>query len=614
MAAVIYLDVEDEITSAAARIRGSDENRVALVVPYGSRLATSRINFRLLAREAQTRGRRLAIVAGDAATRALAASAGLPVFGSVGEYETADAQTSVDAPKAAATAATSARPAAAPPPDPDLEKTTVLAVPAPAPVADTGAWHGAADDAVPDVPPFFAPREGRVRGATPDRRPVDDGGGRSVAVAKPARSLRLGRTALAILAGGLAFAVLVGAVAGYVLLPWARVTVTALAQPIGPVELTIKADPTATEVDPAAGVVPAERLTFDLNASATFQATGVRVEQSPATGEVLFQSKDSTGENQVAAGSIVATPNGIRFQTLAAISVPRATIVGLTIIPGEASVAIRAVTNGPNGNVEPNAITVIPPAEDPLLTSVTNPERTSGGRREEFPRVVQADVDAAVAQLTGQLQTNFQSIVADPGTVPEGTTLFPETAATTPPQPTVAVEDLVGQEVATFDLGLTSTGSVVAVDERPLEEIARTRIRSRVQAGHRLVDDSIEVGPAEASVDGEIVSFTLSATAAQIRVLDAAELRNLVKGKTLAEARALLEPFGDVDIQSWPDWVSSIPTVDARFELAVDTDTDTDREPQRSAPPSPRPAAPSASPAASPSSPGGPSPTASPAP
>jgi hypothetical protein len=83
MAAIVYLDVEDEITSAASRIRSAEENRVALVVPYGSRLATSRINFRLLAREAQTRGRRLAIVAGDAATRALAASAGLPAFGSV---------------------------------------------------------------------------------------------------------------------------------------------------------------------------------------------------------------------------------------------------------------------------------------------------------------------------------------------------------------------------------------------------------------------------------------------------------------------------------------------------------------------------------------------------
>src|SRR4030042_2013570 len=32
----VYLDVDDEITSAAQRIRGSEATKLALVVPYGS--------------------------------------------------------------------------------------------------------------------------------------------------------------------------------------------------------------------------------------------------------------------------------------------------------------------------------------------------------------------------------------------------------------------------------------------------------------------------------------------------------------------------------------------------------------------------------------------------
>src|SRR5919106_2681105 len=86
---VLYLDIDDEITTAAARIRGAEGTRVAMVLPYGSRVATSRINFRLLARDATLNGKRLSIVANDAATRALAASAGLPIFASVAEYESA---------------------------------------------------------------------------------------------------------------------------------------------------------------------------------------------------------------------------------------------------------------------------------------------------------------------------------------------------------------------------------------------------------------------------------------------------------------------------------------------------------------------------------------------
>jgi hypothetical protein len=93
---IVYLDVDDEITSAASRIRNAPGTKVALVVPYGSRIATSRMNFRLLSREAVVSNRRLSIVSGDAAARSLAASAGLPVFGTVPEYEAAIARPAAD--------------------------------------------------------------------------------------------------------------------------------------------------------------------------------------------------------------------------------------------------------------------------------------------------------------------------------------------------------------------------------------------------------------------------------------------------------------------------------------------------------------------------------------
>ena len=86
---ILYLDIDDEITTAANRVREADASRIAIVLPYGSRVATSRINFRLLSRDATLNGKRLSVIAGDAATRALAASAGLPIFGTVTEYESA---------------------------------------------------------------------------------------------------------------------------------------------------------------------------------------------------------------------------------------------------------------------------------------------------------------------------------------------------------------------------------------------------------------------------------------------------------------------------------------------------------------------------------------------
>src|SRR5262249_47051757 len=89
--AVLYLDVDDEITSAAARIRGLDDDRIAVVLPFGSRLATSRMNFKLLAHEAPSHGKPIEVIAADASARALAMTAGLTVHPSVAAFESGGA-------------------------------------------------------------------------------------------------------------------------------------------------------------------------------------------------------------------------------------------------------------------------------------------------------------------------------------------------------------------------------------------------------------------------------------------------------------------------------------------------------------------------------------------
>ena len=86
---VWYLDLDDEITDAVARLRAAKDDKVVLVLPLGSRIGTGRINLRLLAREAVTRGLTLALVSGDAQTRALAASAGIAAHATIADAERA---------------------------------------------------------------------------------------------------------------------------------------------------------------------------------------------------------------------------------------------------------------------------------------------------------------------------------------------------------------------------------------------------------------------------------------------------------------------------------------------------------------------------------------------
>jgi hypothetical protein len=532
------------------------------------------MNFRLLSREAVVNNRRLSIIAGDPATRALAASAGLPVFATVGEYESAlagppptdgdggDAETILarapfDGPAANDGAAPAERATAerlAPRPAVS-DATEAIALPAVAPIAPAAAASTVPMTTLPVAGPSARADTGRA-GA---RFPIPWTVGR----------YRVG-TPVLVGAAVTALALVVVAVGVALILPAATITVTPRQEEIGPIPLTVTADPDAPVVDIANQVVPAIRLEVPLDVNDTFNTAGKRTELTGAAGEVTFSNYDPTSSNTIDAGSVVSTEGGVRFKTLVAITLPRADfVVGLPITPSKRSVGVKAVKDGPSGNVPGNAIRVVPQGENPEFLKVNNPDPTTGGARNVFPKINQEDVDKALAALHAKVDEAFAAGVAAGAGAPTATTLFPATATLGDAIPSVDPGTLVGQEVESFDLGLSATGTVIAVDASPVQDIAEARLVANVSAGHRLVDGSDHVDHGDPVVTGGVVTFPVSARAAQVRVLDPEALRTLVKGQSVDQARALLSPYGEVAIETWPAWVSSITGFDARLTVSV---------------------------------------------
>jgi len=543
--AVYYLDIDDEITSAAARIRGAADVSVALVLPAGSRIATSRINFRLLAREALERSRRLAIVAPEASARALAASAGLPVFATVVEYEDA-----VDA----------------------LSQETVLDraeatrdVTGPAALQPAAGAAYAARAAAPGPSARDGSEVARAVGPTTGLAPV---AGPRPAGRGRRRTVVLGGAAL------LALVALVGGVAGYVVLPTATIVVTPRTVDVGPVELRVRADPDATEPDAAAGVVPATRSEWQLAADGSFPATGKRIEETKASGSVRWANCDPTASYTIPRGTVVRTAGGAGFATQDAIFLPVATISGtppaVHLKCQFRTADVSASKAGPQGNVQAGTITVIPGAYNPNVISVTNPVATTGGTHTEFPKVTRKDVDAAVAALTGQLDAELARTAADPPDLPAGSTAVPATAGRTDPVPTVDPAMLVDQEVAEFALGLGSTASILAYDATDVRALAAAAVGRVIPSGYDLLPDTVAVELSPAIAQDGIAVVPATARARAVRRVDAAEVRATVRGRTPAEARALLEPLGAVVITTWPDWATTITTIDARLDVRVE--------------------------------------------
>jgi hypothetical protein len=563
---IAYLDPDDEITNAVSRLRASKDVRVALVLPTGSRIATSRINFRLLAHEARAHTRRLAIVAAEPGVRAVAVSAGLPAYATVAEYEAAlkdgskgraaeelgGAATAVETTEAGP-ASKSARGRAR---SGKRASTDDLAV------ATAAAGIAAVTTASPAMGGAITP--GAVgRGGVPDlpvvtARDRSEGGGR--------RWVWIGVSALLVVA----LVVAAGWIA-FNVLPTATITVVPRTQAAQPVNLTVIADPTATAVDTTRGVVPAQVVTIPLTATDTFNATGTKPVDTAATGTVTFMNWDTGGSHTVPQGTQVSTQSGIAFQTTKAVTVPSGPIGGA----GKASVSVSALESGPAGNVDAGAITQVSGAIGRALSThnhgrpVTNAAPTTGGAHTVIQVIQQSDYAGAVASLQAALKTQLDAAALDPSNVPAGVTLIAATATVGTTTADQAASALVGKQKDTFTLTVSGNGTIDGVDQTQVQQVAAARLTASVPSGYQLFPTTVQTQVGPAVVSGAQISFSASATGQIAAKLDAASLLPQVMGKTVGQARTILEALGTVTIETSPWYVSSIPDDPSRVTITV---------------------------------------------
>ena len=133
-------------------------------------------------------------------------------------------------------------------------------------------------------------------------------------------------------------------------------------------------------------------------------------------------------EATVPAGTTLSAGGGVTFTTDEAVAVPPGAFNSDgRLVAGQASVTITASSGGEDGNVAAETIDTI---EDRIvavtlrgpfqlgLRLVTNPDPTSGGAVVHHPVIEQADVDAVVAAIRGDLRAQIAArIAANPGRV-----------------------------------------------------------------------------------------------------------------------------------------------------------------------------------------------------
>jgi hypothetical protein len=364
------------------------------------------------------------------------------------------------------------------------------------------------------------------------------------------------RRALAIAGSAMAAVLLLLAVA----VPSASVTLVPAAVPMPSTTLTLRAGP--------GGDISAQPLSATINAKVSGTATGSRNDDTKATGSVRFMNQ-SQEDITIPKGTVVQTTSGadrIQFATTETKLLPRSFIIGIVLSSGQVDIAVEAVIGGPSGNVGANRIVT----SNRLAYAVTNPLPTTGGDTKKIPVVRAEDysaataksaVDRALADAANDQKLRWRSQLTGDGVVYAGTPTLTSQAP---------LADVVGKEVATFDVLISATVQGYAVAGNEPNRTAIERYRAQATEGSVLDERTAQFAGINTPIVGDNgVTWRLAASGQQTPRLTKEQVGRAIAGRTTDDAWGVLERQGlrVTGIRISPSWWPRLPLLDARITV-----------------------------------------------
>jgi hypothetical protein len=362
----------------------------------------------------------------------------------------------------------------------------------------------------------------------------------------PRRTWRIERRAAAAVAMVLAASLAV-------LAPSAELVVAGNTAAVGPLQLELRTIPS--------GAIAARELSEQVTAKVQGRASGSRVELAKASGAALFKNL-RTDPVTIPAGTRVWTEQNVRFTTTQTKTVPASIIVPFLV--SAVLIPIEAEQAGKGGNVSRDTITN---AEEKRVL-VTNPDPTSGGDERRIPIVRQEDYAAAATRLEDALNAAAQERLGRWKQEPPSEMRVEDAVARTDATRTPLATEIVGREVATFELQGTARARAYAVPAAEPRQTALRELAEATQDGYALLADSaaLEVAPA---ITGDGITWRVTARGTQRPRLDEWSLRLALWGADRARVEALLaeRDLTLVSLRSHPEWWPRLPVLPLRIAV-----------------------------------------------
>lgn len=566
---VLYIDVDDEITTIIDKVRSSQSKILALVLPKRATTLQSIVNMKLLKRAADDANKHLVLITGEAGLMPLAAN--------VGMYVAKTLQSKPEVPEVPHSLTEA--------PD-DHEEAISLDDPAAKVVHPTSPASSMAGSnpinqslAIGDLAKGSMPPSSIDDTISLDNdKPVSPAGaavtGTGGALGKPPKGKKnkklnvpnFDKFRMWILIGA---ASLVGLIILLILcfkvLPHADILVKTDSTAVS-ASLDVTLNTSATDVNVDAGVVPAQAQTSKKTLTQTANASGQKNNGQKASGSVVMSAGACSGDvpDSIPAGTGVSA-GGLTFVTQTTASFSPA-ISGSKCTFQSSDVTVSAQEQGAKYNIAPTSFSVAGHSDVTAKSSAA----MSGGTDDIVKIVQQSDIDSAKQKLESQdanaIKTQLQNQLNNMG-------LYAIPATFNTGSPTVTTSAKAGDQADNVTVTEVITYTMMGAKQADLKKLIANTVNDKIDTKKQSITD---YGLGKATFTTQNPSsgtVAMQVTAVAGPDLKIATLKQQVAGKKSGDAKSIIKGnpgVTDVTITYSPFWVTSIPGNTGKITLTID--------------------------------------------
>ncbi len=553
---VLYIDLEDDLAALLDRVEATGTPAI-VVLPEGARAVRGLVSARLLKRRADAAGITLAAVTTGRVTIAQFTGVGIPCGPTVGEARLKLARLSaMDRQVTRAAASRRAQSAASITSNPQSPGVTKSPAPPDSPpvVRVPASEASPVDD--PSLDDTFEADPAQVSDPVDQSANAQAAGATDIDGGRPRKAPNTGGTGLRRILYGIGATVLVlliALAAWITFFPAATITITYAPRPFDHTYHVALGTGLS-------GAIPLRHTELSETASVVVSGTGTQlVSDAHAVGTITLANQQD-GYVVVPAGTVVVAQGGARYATIADVQVPAAVHSFSGTTNGQQSVSVRAVLGGTSSNCDAGAITAIEGRLAGVLL-VTNYAAITGGTMRTEYSVTPADITGAAGRLGKQLALSETAKLNQTYALSPIRRIGPVQLSTPRSTPTT----VNGRAAAAVTLTARVAMTYIHADD---VQHAADRLRNADLAGHnqQIVPGSERV-TASLVGSGKTRSVALHVQARTTPALDTANLRAMLVGRGLADARRLLD--GSAANGGWSYAVSTFPSLAGRMPQAA---------------------------------------------